>query len=152
TVLQAVRLPIPPTVQGRGLLSVVMGEGGGTASVLYSETYLPLLHFGWSQLRGFQQRSLHYIDAPRPELYDLRADPRELKNLYGTRQALAHELHDELYGDVRRLTPAGGDAAAEKDLTDPTLLDRLRSLGYVAVSAGTFQTSNGKSLADPKDR
>ena len=36
--------------------------------------------------------------------------------------------------------------------TDPALLERLRSLGYVAVSAGTFTESSGKPLADPKDR
>ena len=152
TVLQALKIPIPPSVQGRSLLSLALGRTVSSGSVLYAETYLPLLHFGWSPLRGLETRGLQYIDAPRAELYDTRSDPEELRNLYPARQALGRELHDELYGDLRRLTPAGGNAATGKELTDPALLDRLRSLGYVAVSAGTFTESSGKPLPDPKDR
>jgi len=95
---------------------------------------------------------LKYIDAPQPELYDTRRDPHELKNLFKASQAVAHERHDQLYAVVRRFTPTGGNAEAAKELTDPALLDRLRSLGYVAVSAGTFSDTSGKPLPDPKDR
>lgn len=158
TVLQALKVPAPATVQGRSLLSLVMGRSGQPSpsaaggSTLYAETYLPLLHFRWSQLRSFQSRGLKYIDAPRPELYDTRADPKELKNLDASRQSLAHEMHDNLFGLLRRFTPASGNTVAEKELTDPALLDRLRSLGYVAISAGTFTDTSGKALPDPKDR
>lgn len=155
TVLQELRISVPPTVQGRSLLSLILGRIGqpsGSASQLYSETYLPLLHFHWSQLRAYQSRGLKYIDAPRPELYDTRTDPRELKNLYTARQSDAHEMHDSLFSLLRRFTPAGGNTVAEKELTDPALLERLRSLGYVAISAGTFSDTSGKPLPDPKDR
>ncbi len=152
TLLQALQIPIPPSVQGRSLLSLALGRTSSSGSVLYAETYLPLLHFGWSPLRGLETRGVQYVDAPRPELYNTHTDPGETRNLYATEQALGRELHDELYGDLRRLTPVGGNAAAAKELTDPALLDRLRSLGYVAVSAGTFVESSGKPLPDPKDR
>ena len=152
TLLQALTLPVPPSAQGRSLLGQVLGRGGGSSSELYSETYLPLLHLRWSQLRGLQAHGLKYIDAPRPELYDTRVDPHELKNLFKGSQAVAHERHDQLYAVVRRFTPIGGSAEAAKELTDPALLDRLRSLGYVAISAGTFSDTTGKPLPDPKDR
>ena len=152
TLLQALKIPIPPSVQGRSLLGQVLGRPGASSSELYSETYLPLLHFRWSQLRGLQTQGLKYIDAPQPELYDTRRDPHELKNLFKASQAVAHERHDQLYAVVRRFTPTGGNAEAAKELTDPALLDRLRSLGYVAVSAGTFSDTSGKPLPDPKDR
>jgi arylsulfatase A-like enzyme/Flp pilus assembly protein TadD len=152
TLLQALTFPIPPSVQGRSLLGQILGRGEGSSSELYSETYLPLLHFRWSQLRGLQAHGLKYIDAPRPELYDTRIDPHELRNLFKGSQALAHERHDQLYAVVRRFTPTGGNAEAAKELTDPALLDRLRSLGYVAISASTFSDSTGKPLPDPKDR
>ena len=152
TLLQALNLPVPASVQGRSLLSLVLGRPAGGASQLYAETYLPLLHFRWSQLRGLQSHGLKYIDAPRPELYDLRRDPQELKNLSTTRRAEANELHDRLFSFLKRYTPAGGGAAAEKELTDPALLERLRSLGYVAISAGTYTDAGGKALPDPKDR
>ena len=152
TLLQALTLPVPPSAQGRSLLGQVLGRGGGSSSELYFETYLPLLHFRWSQLRGLQAHGLKYIDAPRPELYDTRVDPHELKNLFKGSQAVAHERHDQLYAVVRRFTPTGGSAEAAKELTDPALLDRLRSLGYVAISAGTFSDTTGKPLPDPKER
>jgi arylsulfatase A-like enzyme/Tfp pilus assembly protein PilF len=152
TILQALRIPVPASVQGRSLLTEVVGRNAPGSSNLYSENYLPLLHFRWSQLRGLQVRGLKYIDAPRPELYDTRSDPHETKNLYNSRQALGHELHDRLFAMLRRYTPASGVAAGEKELTDPALFERLRSLGYVAVSAGTFSDAGGKSLPDPKDR
>jgi arylsulfatase A-like enzyme/Flp pilus assembly protein TadD len=151
TVLQALSIPAPATVQGRSLLALVLGRPAGGSSNLYAESYLPLLHFRWSQLRSLRTRGMKYIDAPRQEIYDTREDPKELKNLYATRQALGHEMHDRLFALIRRYTSSGG-GAGEKELTDPVLLERLRSLGYVAVSAGTFAEASGKPLPDPKDR
>jgi arylsulfatase A-like enzyme/Tfp pilus assembly protein PilF len=151
TLLQALKIPVPTSVQGRSLLGQVLGRPAAGRSNLYAESYLPLLHFRWNQLRSLQSRGMKYIDAPRPEIYDTRTDPKERQNLYAARQALGHEMRDRLYGLVRRFTPAGG-AGTEKELTDPALLERLRSLGYVAVSAGTFAEASGKPLPDPKDR
>ncbi len=151
TVLQALKMRIPASVQGRSLLGQAMGRPGSAPSNIYAETYLPLLHFRWSQLRSLQSRGVKYIDAPQPEIYDLRSDPKELKNLYASRQSVGHEMRDRLYGLIRRLTPSGGGAAG-KELTDPALLERLKSLGYVAVSAGTFADTGGEPLPDPKDR
>jgi arylsulfatase A-like enzyme/Tfp pilus assembly protein PilF len=155
TVLQALGIATPPSVQGRSLYGMALGRSPSAGSSnLYAETYLPLLHFGWSQLRGIQYGNLKYIDAPRPELYDTRTDPHELKNLFGLGQAVGNDLHDRLLGVVRRYTPAAATSAqtGEKELTDPALLDRLRSLGYVAISTGSFVEASGKPLADPKDR
>jgi len=151
TLLQALKLPIPSTVQGRSLLSGVMGRQMSGTSSLIAENYLPLLHFRWSQLRALQSRGLKFIDVPRPELYDTRSDPGELKNLFDTRRSHANDLRNRLYGLLRRFTPAGGGATG-KEVTDPALLERLRSLGYVAVSAGTFAEASGEALPDPKDR
>jgi arylsulfatase A-like enzyme/Flp pilus assembly protein TadD len=152
TVLQALRLPVPPAAQGRSLLGALMGKSAAGSSSVYAENYLPLLHFGWSPLKSLQSAGMKYIDAPRPELYDTRADPGETANLFPSRQALAHEMRDRLFGLERRYTPAAGGAAKEKPLTDPALEDRLRSLGYVAVSAGRLVDAKGQTLRDPKDR
>ena len=130
TVLQALKIPVPASVQGRGLLSEILGRSISGKSNLYAETYLPLLHFHWNQLRSYQSRGMKFIEAPRPELYDTRTDPKELKNLYASKQALGHSLHDDLFTLLRRYTPASGGASADKELTDPALMERLRSLGY----------------------
>jgi arylsulfatase A-like enzyme/Flp pilus assembly protein TadD len=152
TLLQSLKIPAPRSVQGRSLLAEILGRTSAGTSKLYSETYLPMLHFHWSQLRGLQSRGQKYIDAPRAELYGLPTDPHETKNLYASQQALAHSLHDELFTVLRRFTPASGSTSSDKELTDPALLERLRSLGYVAISAGTFSDTSGKPLPDPKDR
>jgi arylsulfatase A-like enzyme/Tfp pilus assembly protein PilF len=152
TVLQALRLPVPSSVQGRSLLSEVVGKPPANKSNLYAETYLPLLHFRWSQLRAIEAGGMKYIEAPRPELYDTRTDPQETKNLLQGKQAVAHEMHGRLQNLLHRYTPAAGGGAQETEPTDPALADRLRSLGYVAISAGAFSDTSGKPLPDPKDR
>ena len=152
TVLQTLRLPVPPSVQGRSLLSEILGKSSSGASNLYAESYLPLLHFHWSQLRALQAGGMKYIEAPRPELYDTRTDPGETKNLIASKQAAAHEMLDRLQVVERRFTPASGGGAKETEPTDPALADRLRSLGYVAIAGGSYSDAGGKALPDPKDR
>jgi len=152
TLLQALHIPIPPTVQGRSLHGGILGRPGSGSSNVYAETYLPLLHFSWSQLRGLRWRGLKYIEAPRPELYDANADPHETKNLLSARPAVAQVVRARLYTVLHRCTPASGAAESGKELTDPALLDRLRALGYVTTPGGTFADAAGKELPDPKDR
>ncbi|MGH8459164.1 MAG: sulfatase, partial [Nevskiales bacterium] len=74
TVLEALRLPAPPQVQGRSLLPLLKSKGEADASPLYAESYLPRLHFNWSELRGIQSGNYRLIDGPKPELYDLSRD------------------------------------------------------------------------------
>jgi len=151
TILQALKLPTPPSVQGRSLMSPILGRSSGAASNLYAETYLPLLHFHWSQLRALQSGGWKFIEAPKPEFYSVRNDPGEQKNLFAGQGAWAREMGERLQEVMRRYTPAAGPQTGQVP-TDPALYDRLRALGYVAVSAGTFAPPSGKPLADPKDR
>ena len=151
TVLEALKVAVPAGVQGRSLIAEMQGWSTGTPRRdLYAETYLPLLHFRWSNLRAIQEEGLAYIDAPRPELYDLRTDPGEIRNLAAQRPAVAHELRAKLLSLVAKDTPGGGPGT-QQVLTDPILLDRLRSLGYVAIG-GSYVDPLGKALPDPKDR
>jgi arylsulfatase A-like enzyme/Tfp pilus assembly protein PilF len=151
TVLQALAIPIPAVVQGRSLLSLVAGRAGEGASNLYAESYPPLLHFGWNSLRGVQARGWKYIETTRPELYDTHADPKELNNLVSARADLAQDMRNRLRKLVSRYTPATGGASRENAVADPALMRSLRSLGYVAVSTGTFADASGRTLPDPKD-
>jgi arylsulfatase A-like enzyme/Tfp pilus assembly protein PilF len=151
TVLEALRIAVPATVQGRSRLGEMQSRpSGDPARELYAETFLPLLHFHWSNLRSIQEQGLKYIDAPRPELYDTRADPGELNNLATSRPAVAHELHARLVSLIGQDSPGSG-APAQAVPTDPILLARLRSLGYVALGS-TYADPKGKPLPDPKDR
>ncbi|MEJ2086645.1 MAG: sulfatase, partial [Acidobacteriota bacterium] len=65
---------------GRSLLRPVEGSEPTERSI-YSETYFPRLHFGWSELRSLIEWPYHYIEGPDPELYDLVNDPKQKDNI-----------------------------------------------------------------------
>jgi arylsulfatase A-like enzyme/Tfp pilus assembly protein PilF len=152
TILELAGARRPNEVQGRSLVPSMAGKPEGIQAENYAETYLPRIHFNWSELRSIRYRQYHFIDAPRPELYDLSSDPRELKNLYTTQRAVANELRKRLGTLISRLTPAAGEKTAENTGLDPALTERLKSLGYVAVSGGGDDVLSDRRLADPKDR
>jgi arylsulfatase A-like enzyme/Flp pilus assembly protein TadD len=152
TVLEITGAGKPKEVQGRSLLPSMAGKPDGTPAENYAETYLPRIHFNWSELRGIRYRQYHFIDAPRPELYDLSADPHELKNLYAAQRAVANEMRKRLGQFITQFTPASGEKTAETTGLDPALMERLKSLGYVAVAGGGDEVLSDRRLADPKDR
>ena len=94
---------------------------------VYSETMLPADSYGWSPLRSLTG-GLKYIDAPRPELYDLTKDPNESRNLAAERPEDVARLRAMLAAE-----PAGADAPARTP--DPELAASLRSLGYLGGSS-----------------
>jgi arylsulfatase A-like enzyme/cytochrome c-type biogenesis protein CcmH/NrfG len=153
TVLGAVGAAIPAQVQGRSLLAELRGDGDNRAArerVLYGETYLPRIHFNWSELRGAENTKYHFIDAPRPELYDLVKDPGEVHNLLTDKKAVADEMRSKLAGMIREYS--AGKEMAEKTGLDPALMERLKALGYAGFSGGSDPTISRSDLPDPKDR
>jgi arylsulfatase A-like enzyme/Flp pilus assembly protein TadD len=150
TVLQLLKLAIPVEVQGKSLTSLIAGKPPAEPRSLYSETFLPRLHFNWSELRGIEMERYHFIDAPKPELYDLQKDPSELQNLYPQKAAVATELRGKLQTMIRDYTP--GEELAEKTGLDPALMERLKSLGYAGFSGGGDPKAKNTELPDPKDR
>ncbi len=153
TVLSAVGLEIPSQVQGRSLLPELRG---GLAArdraerTLYGETFLPRIHFNWSELRGSENTKYHFIDAPRPELYDLAKDPGEVHNLFTEKKAVAGEMRSKLAGLIRDYS--AGKELAQKTGLDPALMERLKALGYAGFSGGSDPTISSRDLPDPKDR
>jgi arylsulfatase A-like enzyme/tetratricopeptide (TPR) repeat protein len=112
----------------------------------YTESLVPFLNFGWSELRGLRAAGWKYISAPRPELYDLRDDPGETESLLESEPRRGAELRAALD------TIASGDdvqaVASGQQGTDPATLERLRSLGYV----GGGGTVPDLRHVDPKDK
>ncbi len=106
---------------------------------IYAESYFPRTHFGWSELRSLLDGRWHYIEAPRPELFDLAADPAEKTNLAPGRPEPFRKLRIEMEAlRASFAAPAAVDREAAK---------KLASLGYLSSGAA----AGSGPLDDPKD-
>jgi arylsulfatase A-like enzyme/cytochrome c-type biogenesis protein CcmH/NrfG len=159
TVLETVGIQIPSQVQGHSRLAAIRSNHNDNDEehakenrerALYAETFLPRIHFNWSELRGSETSKYHFIDAPRPELYDLANDPGELHNLFNDKKAVSEEMRAKLVSLIREYS--AGKELAEKTGLDPALMERLKALGYAGFSGGSNPTISSRDLPDPKDR
>jgi arylsulfatase A-like enzyme len=142
TVLGVLRLPGPP-VDGLDLTPALRGAGEPQDRLVYSESLYPE-RFGWSALRAVCDGRFTFIDAPRPELYDLETDPFEERNLYATRSATATALARRLEAfDALEGAPVSGPT----DRVPVDVKARLRALGYIGADARRA----GSMRRDPKD-
>ncbi len=107
---------------------------------IYSETFFGREQYGFAELRSAVEGGLHFIAAPRPELYDLREDPGERHNLLPT-GAVPATLRAALDGVRPRTTSTMEITPAEEA--------RLAALGYIG---GPTRQGPAGTLPDPKDR
>ena len=80
TILDLVYVSAPKNLDGESLrpyFPLVTNKG----RIVVGETDYPL-RFGWAPLRSIRSDNLKFVEAPRPELYDLNRDPREETNNY----------------------------------------------------------------------
>ena len=144
TVLDMVGLPVPAEVEGQSLVPLVGGKKERDRET-YIETFYPRENYGWSELVGLVSDDWKYIRAPKPELYDLKADPAETRNEAGSAGKIVAGLDRKLEDLVRK--SAGVAEGLNRALTAEEQ-ERLRSLGYVNFSGG----GAASSASDPKDK
>ncbi len=146
--LAGVARPAGLKLSGRSLAGALVRGDRLAEEAAYAESLLPLLHFGWSDLRMLRDGRWKYIAAPRPELYDLREDPTEARNLAASEPARATALRTALEARLRserasvETSPAGVGVPAD-------LLEKLGALGYLGAGSALPGASAG---ADPKDK
>ena len=115
--------------EGESLRPRLGSARGDEAPPVYAETYFPQFFMQWAPLRAVEAGRWKYIDAPEPELYDLRADPGEQTNLASAEPARVTSLQRALEG----MTGAGAGRVAATPLTEDARR-RLASLGYLSGS------------------
>jgi choline-sulfatase len=130
--------------EGESLRLRLGGEAGDEAPPVYAETYFPQFFMQWAPLRAVEAGRWKYIDAPEPELYDLRADPGEQTNLASAEPARVTSLQRALKG----MTGAGAGRVAATPLTEDARR-RLASLGYLSGSTPELAIDQTR-LPDPK--
>jgi len=93
TFLELAKVPVPGWMQGRSLVPVMAGKAAGWRQSFlgeyYQEKQFPRIPT-WEGVRTKRYKYTHYVDlADADELYDLKKDPYEMKNLVNDPSARA---------------------------------------------------------------
>jgi len=146
TILDLVGAERPAGLAGRSLRPVLDGTGTLPEAGIYGEALYSRYHFGWSELYSLTDARYRLIRAPRDELFDLQADPKESSSLASqrpqVRQAMRGAL-EQLIGK-RPLSSPGAVTADDRQ--------RLAALGYVGAGSDVALSLPADSLPDPKDK
>jgi choline-sulfatase len=140
TLLRISGLPAFDAPDGEDLLAL-LADPGAARGEAYAETLATQLDHGWAPLHALRTAQNLYVRAPRPELYDVVRDPRELENLLArgpvpAAEPLAHRV-GELVGSAVPLRTVHADEATRA---------QLRALGYELAEDDVLATG-----IDPKD-
>jgi len=139
----------PAQLDGKSLTPYFSGSDTENRTA-FGETDYPL-RFGWAPLRSVRESGLKFIEAPRPELYDLRSDTHELNNHYTPWDQTVQSMREELAA-LRAKMPKQEQASAGAVGKGTT--DELRALGYLGASDALSSTNvpEPSLLPDPKDK
>src|SRR6267378_2811988 len=149
TILELTGLPIPQKLDGASLAPLFAGAEA-TSRTVFGQTDYPL-RFGWAPLRSVRTEAFKFIEAPKPELYDLRSDSRELQNKYEPWNEEVQKARKMLV----ELTPASPTPAHTSPTSVPaSTIDELHALGYLgpADAGSVTNVPEPSMLPDPKDK
>jgi tetratricopeptide (TPR) repeat protein len=150
TVLELTRVRAPAKLDGESLRPYFSGrDTDASERIALGETDYPL-RFGWAPLRSVRTRGLKFIEAPRPELYDLHVDAAELNNQYEPWNAQVKKLRGML-AELRAKVPP---PAPSQGVVGPGTIDELKALGYLgkADAGSATNVPEPSLLPDPKDK
>lgn len=144
TLLSLLGIAARPEPQGVDLAPALKGEAMAERE-LYCETLAPRLDLGWSALFSVRDSRFKFIQAPRPELYDLSRDLSEEKDLAAGEPARAADYAARLKSLSARLHRSGPASAGPA--LDPEARQALMALGYT----GGRGEEEREGERDPKD-
>ena len=137
TVLELLGIDVPAVVQGRSLVSRLDDSGSRSADRgrYYAEALTPKLSNGLGELRALFLDRYKYIHGPRPELFDLEADPNELDDLTGQFPERTREMHRLLEERLQQIAGSGAGEATHELHADTR--KRLAALGYLRTGGSS---------------
>ena len=144
TIAEVAGVAPPAGLAGRSLTLALDEKGGAGAAEprrVYSETLYPRLHLGWSDLASLTDDRHQYIESPRPELYDVVADPGEKNDLAASVPPAFRALSAALAKIPRPLQPPGA--------SDPEAVKKLAALGYISATTADLTR---RDLPSPRER
>ncbi len=145
TILEIAGVPIPSQMQGQSLQRIAKTN---IDQPVYSISTFTQQAFGWSALESWRAGKFLYIKAPKPELYDLSADPGATRNLAQTSKATLGTIAGQLEAFDRRFSDAGNSGGPELTSSE---MQKLASLGYVGLQKPAAPAGAAATGVDPKD-
>jgi arylsulfatase A-like enzyme/Flp pilus assembly protein TadD len=136
TILEVLRLPDDSAAPGLSLLAPAVPAD----RPIFAETVYPAVHFGLSDLAAVVMGDFHLIEGRRSELFDLAADPSELRDVA--------PLHRRELAEMRRFLGGIDREIAPPQPVDEETQRALGSLGYLGSANLPTERS---SLDDPRD-
>ena len=116
------------------------------AAEIWEETLHPLSDSGWAPLRGLLTERWHFVQAPRPELYDRRADPSDRVDVAAKKPEIVREMSRRLAAlGLRERKPEGwfhvrcGSASARTAPAAPS--DRCGTASPTAPNTGPLNSA-----------
>ncbi len=142
TILSATGVAVPAELNGESLIPL-LSEKGASDRALFGETDYPL-RWGWAPLRALRAENTKWIEAPRPELYDLKADPKEMTNLYAAESSKAkvQNMQAEMATWTAKLPPRSESGKPGEALPDPKDKVEVQNLLHDAMLAGDDNRSS----------
>lgn len=146
TILDILDIDHSLTMDGVSLLGMIEGNEPRERAV-YSESMFPYLNYGWSELQSVRTSDWKYIRSPEPELYNVKEDPAELRNIISERRDVAERLETALDSLIAVAADEDSGLAEEASLSDSDR-ERLAALGYVSGAPPALEQA---SLKNPRE-
>ncbi len=148
TICELVDLPVPKSVEGIGLTALMNPSHPSSPNrLVYFESYYSLVAYGWAPYRGLRSADYKLIEGRHDELYHLKSDPGELKDLVATDDARRASLKAWLQNRYPEREPLNQNRIR----VDADARRQLMALGYVAGQAETGDASRD-DRPDPRER
>jgi choline-sulfatase len=149
TILELLGLPVPEKLDGESLKPLFAGTEA-TYRTVFGQTDYPL-RFGWAPLRSVRKEGFKFIEAPKPELYDLRSDSGELRNEYVPWNTDVQKLRKTL---AELNAPSRASGKPSPSAVSAGTIEELHALGYLGAADARSSTDvpEPSLLPDPKDK
>lgn len=130
TILDLMGFPQSPNIQGRSFKSVIFKGKSFPNKHCYIESVAAMLDRNWAPLQGIRTEEWKYIDAPIPELYDLKNDPKEGNNIIEKKPEITKHLRKKLQKMIRNNSSPLSSHVFKTEI-DKDTKEKLMSLGYI---------------------
>ena len=156
SILRAVKLPIPESMQGQSLAMLSADKPArsdqprdtNSQHAVYSESGYGHLSFGWSMLKSWRTGDYLYVDAPERELYNQAVDSGAIHNLAADTKAVA----DTAAAQMREFRRKTASESGEKTQLTAEQSENLHALGYLGSDSSSASESNVEGGTDPKQK